>query len=460
MATTKPYPRVTTPLPGPAARRILEQDEKYISPSYTRSYPLVAVRGRGMAVEDPDGNVFLDFAAGIAVCATGHCHPEIVKTIHDSSSELIHMSGTDFYYPAQTELAKKLSDVLPGRFDKRVFFTNSGTESIEAAIKLARYATGRTGFVAFWGAFHGRSFGALSLTASKATQRRGFFPMLPGAVHAPYGVCYRCPINLTYPSCDAACVKFIEDEIFSKTLPPEDCAAIVVEPIQGEGGYVVPPEKWMPRLRELCDRHGILLVADEVQSGMGRTGKMLAIEHTGVVPDIVCLAKGIASGLPLGAMVAPASLMTWKTGAHASTFGGNPIACRAALKTIELLERGLMKNAADVGAYMMERLEAMKRSHRMMGDVRGRGLMIGVEIVKDASTRERAPEARDRIVQRAFERGLLVLGAGKNTVRLCPPLVLDREDADIALAILEDAIAAAEGAERGPGRGAAAPVQS
>ncbi len=434
-------PKLITALPGPKARAIIERDDQVISPSYTRSYPLVAERGEGAMVEDPDGNRFLDFAAGIAVVATGHCHPQVVKAIQEQAAKLIHMSGTDFYYENMVALAEKLASLVSaGGSPRRVYFGNSGTEAIEAAIKLTRYQSGRDQFVAFVGAFHGRTMGSLALTASKSTQQKGFFPVMPGAHHMPYAYCYRCPYGKEPDSCAVECVTAIETELFRTSVAPQDVAAIFVEPIQGEGGYVVPPRKFFDELRRLADRHGILLVADEVQSGMGRTGKMFASEHFGLQPDVMALAKGIASGLPLGAMVARAELMNWPPGAHASTFGGNPVAVAASLATIELLEQELVDNAARVGAHLMGRLRDLPQRFSIVGDVRGLGLMIGIELVRDQATKERAGDLRDRAVQMCFERGLLVLGAGPNTIRLCPPLVITKDQADFAAQTIEECL--------------------
>ncbi len=434
-------PKLITALPGPKARAIIERDDQVISPSYTRSYPIVAERGEGAIVEDPDGNRFLDFAAGIAVVATGHCHPQVVKAIQEQAAKLIHMSGTDFYYENMVALAEKLASLVSaGGSPRRVYFGNSGTEAIEAAIKLTRYQSGRDQFVAFVGAFHGRTMGSLALTASKSTQQKGFFPVMPGAHHMPYAYCYRCPYGKEPDSCAVECVTAIETELFRTSVAPQDVAAIFVEPIQGEGGYVVPPRKFFDELRRLADRHGILLVADEVQSGMGRTGKMFASEHFGLQPDVMALAKGIASGLPLGAMVARAELMNWPPGAHASTFGGNPVAVAASLATIELLEQELVDNAARMGAHLMGRLRDLPQRFSIVGDVRGLGLMIGIELVRDQATKERAGDLRDRAVQMCFERGLLVLGAGPNTIRLCPPLVITKDQADFAAQTIEECL--------------------
>jgi len=384
-------------------------------------------------VEDVDGNRFLDCSAGIAVVSTGHCHPQVVDAIVRQAARLIHMSGTDFYYENMVELAEKLAAVAPGAAPKRVYFGNSGTEAIEAAIKMARYATGRKQFIAFFGSFHGRTMGSLALTASKSIQKQNFFPVMSGVHHVPYADCYRCAYGKTPDSCAVECVKAIEDPLFRTTLPAEEVAAIFVEPVQGEGGYVVPPRKFFDELRRLAEKHGILLVFDEVQSGMGRTGKMFASEHFDAVPDIVALAKGIASGLPLSATIARAELMQWKPGAHASTFGGNPVAVAAALTTLELLKTGLVENAANVGAHMKGRLDEFPKKFKNVGDVRGLGLMIGIELVKDPATKERAPELRDRLVRMCFERGVLLLGAGPNTIRICPPLVITKDQADFAV---------------------------
>lgn len=430
-------PNLKGSLPGPRARAIIERDAKVVSPSYTRGYPLVARKGEGAMVEDVDGNRFLDFTAGIAVVATGHCHPRVVEAIQQQAARLIHMSGTDFYYEELAALAEKLDEIAPGDVPRRVSFGNSGAEAVEGAIKLARYATGRDKIIAFFGSFHGRTMGALSLTSRKAVQRARFGPLIPGVIHAPYPYCYRCPYGQTPDSCAVECVKHIEDTLLKTIAPAEETAAIVVEPVQGEGGYVVPPQKFFAELSRVASANGILLVCDEVQSGMGRTGKMWAADHFGMVPDIFTVAKGIASGMPLGATVARADLMTWPPGAHASTFGGNPVSCAAALVTIELLQQGLVENAARMGAYLMERLRQWPAQFPMVGDVRGLGLMLGIELVRDQASKEKAVAWRDRVVTLAFERGLLVLGAGDNTLRLCPPLVITRAQCDFALDTLE-----------------------
>ncbi|MCK4252763.1 acetyl ornithine aminotransferase family protein, partial [candidate division WOR-3 bacterium] len=405
-------PDIKTALPGQKAKEVLRQESKYVSPSYTRSYPLVIEKGSGVWVTDIDGNTFLDFSSGIGVVATGHSHPEVVDAIKKQAAKFIHMSGTDFYYTVQAELAEKLAEIVPGAKNKKVFFCNSGAEAVECAMKLARYHTRRPGYIAFTGAFHGRTFGALSLTASKAVQKKYFTPLLAGVTHVPYAYCYRCPFHLEYPSCDLECIKYIDEVIFKKVVPPEEIAAIFVEPIQGEGGYIVPPKRFIPALRKLCNKYDILLTDDEVQAGMGRTGRMFAIEHFNTKADIYCIAKGIASGLPLGACVSGSSIMDWQPGAHASTFGGNPVSCAAALKTIELLEHGLIENAAKIGRIAMKRLRDMEKQYDFIGDVRGKGLMIGVELVADKKTKEPVNDKRDAVVYEAFKQGLLLLGAG------------------------------------------------
>ena len=419
---------IKTPLPGPNARRIIAEDERYISPSYTRTYPLVAARGRGAIVEDVDGNEFLDFSAGIAVVSTGHCHPEVVAAIQKQAAELIHMSGTDFYYPQMPQLAERLSKIAPMKGPHKVYFGNSGAEAMECALKLARYHTQRPNVIAFYGAFHGRTMGALSLTASKYKQRARFAPLVPGVIHVPYPNVHReKPAD---PEAYAiGCARFIEDRVMRTVTAPNEVAAIVLEPIQGEGGYVIPPHSFLREIRGICDRHGILMVVDEVQSGMGRTGRWWAIEHSGVEPDVVALAKGIASGLPLGACISRAPVMDWTPGSHASTFGGNPVCIAAALATLDVLEREGVRNAAEIGTYMLERMRTWVGKLPAVTDVRGRGLMLAVDFVSG--------EIRDRMIQAAFERGLLVLGTGETAIRLSPPLIITREQADEAMDVLE-----------------------
>jgi 4-aminobutyrate aminotransferase len=433
-------PQILAPVPGPRARTLIERDERVLSPSYTRCYPLVVDHGEGAIIQDVDGNRFLDFNAGIAVCATGHCHPKVVAAMQEQAARLIHMSGTDFYYENMVQLAEKLAEVAPGDVARRIYFGNSGTEAVEAAMKLARYTTGRDKFIAFHGAFHGRTMGSLSLTASKVVQRKHFGPLVPGVHHAVYPDPYRRPTGITADDYAVQCVRNIEDILFRHTVPAEEVAAIFVEPIQGEGGYVVPPRAFFDELQALAQRHGILLVFDEIQSGMGRTGKMWACDHFQAVPDLLTSAKGIASGMPLSAVIARRELMEWRPGSHASTYGGNPVAIAAALATMELLQSELMNNAERQGNYLLDRMRDWPRRFRNVGDVRGLGLMLGIELVRDQSTKERAPDLRDRIVDMAFERGLLILGAGQNTIRLCPPLVINRDQADFAVSTLEECL--------------------
>ena len=439
-------PNIKMPLPGLNAQRIIAEDTQYMSPSYTRSYPLVAKRGWGVIVEDADGNEFLDFSAGIAVTSTGHCHPDVVSAIQRQAAELIHMSGTDFYYEQMTEVAKRLSGVAPMPGPHKFYYGNSGAEAVECALKLARYHTGRQHIVAFHGAFHGRTMGALSLTASKPQQRRRFSPLVPSVTHVPFPNIYRgCSGGAEEREAYAlGCARFIEEKLFRSSLAPEEVAAIVVEPIQGEGGYLVAPTVFLQEIRGICDRHGILMIVDEVQSGAGRTGKWWAIEHSGVQPDIVTIAKGIASGMPLGICMSKAGIMDWVPGSHASTFGGNPVCLAAALATIDILEREGIANAQAVGTQMMQRMKDWPGEKRIVGDVRGRGLMIGVEIVRDQDSRVAAGRERDAIIQHAFERGLLLLGAGENTIRLSPALIVSSDQASIAMDILEDCIRVVE----------------
>jgi len=437
-------PKLITELPGPNAQRVLEADAKFMSPSYTRDYPLVARRGRGAIVEDVDGNMFLDFAAGIAVCSTGHCHPKVVAAIQEQAADLIHMSGTDFYYESMPRFAEKLAATAPGSEAKKVFFTNSGTEAVEGAIKLARYATKRDKFIAFYGAFHGRSMGALSMTASKSTQRKGFGALLSGVEHIPYPYAYRCALGHTPDTCGAEILEQLEGQIFKRLFDPEDVAGIIIEPIQGEGGYIPAPDFFLQELQRICRRHGIMLIADEVQSGMGRTGNWWACEKSGIEPDIITSAKGIASGMPLGAIIARESVMNWKPGAHGTTFGGNPVCIAAGLATFDLIESEYRENARRLGDYIFKKIAGWKDKFKIVGDVRGRGLMIGIEIVRDQKTKEKAADLRNHIVDRAFYHGLCILGAGENTLRLSPPLMIDEQQADAALAIVEKCLHEAE----------------
>lgn len=438
------YPKFVTKVPGPKAKKVLALDDACVSPSYTRTYPLVAKTGRGAMIEDMDGNRFLDCTAGIAVNSTGHCHPNVVAAIQKQAAQLIHMSGTDFYYPLQAELAQRLTQISPGFKGGKVFLTNSGTESVEGALKLARWHTKRPQIIAFLGSFHGRTMGALSATASKPRQKERFFPLVPGFTHVPYPDPYRPIAGMDAEGYARFCLEWITDRLFKTILPVDEVAGILVEPVQGEGGYVIPHPSFFKGLRKICTDHGIMMIVDEVQSGMGRTGKMFAIEHFDVVPDIVCLAKGIASGMPLGAIVARKGIMDWTPGSHANTFGGNPLACAAAMETITLLEDEYIANATKQGAYMLGELKKMMKRHPLIGDVRGLGLMIGVELVKDRKTKARAAAERDAVVDAAFRKGLLLLGCGVNTVRFSPPLCLTRAEVDKALELFEAALTEVE----------------
>jgi 4-aminobutyrate aminotransferase len=443
-ATETKLPRVQTQLPGPNAKRVLEHDAKFMSPSYTREYPLVAKRGHGAIVEDVDGNAFLDFAAGIAVCSTGHCHPKVVEAIQKQAAELIHMSGTDFYYESLPQLAERLVRTMPGAEHKKVFFGNSGTEAVEGAIKLARYATRRDKLIAFYGAFHGRTMGSLSLTASKSTQRKGFGALLSSVEHIHYPNAYRCIHGHGPETCGAEILEMLQNDMFKRLFDPEDVAAIVIEPIQGEGGYIPAPKFFLQELQSICRKHGIMLIADEVQSGMGRTGKWWAYEHAGIEPDIITVAKGIASGMPLSAFIAKESVMKWGPGAHGTTFGGNPVAIAASLATMDLIENQYLANAGRMGEYIFGRTADWPKKFKIVGDVRGRGLMIGIEIVRDQQTKEKAANLRNTIVDLVFHKGLLVLGAGENSIRLSPPLLIDEEQADFAVKTLEECFREAE----------------
>jgi 4-aminobutyrate aminotransferase len=442
--TAGKLPHLVTTLPGPKAQQLVERDSQVLSPSYTRSYPLVAQKGQGALVDDVDGNRFLDFAAGIAVVATGHCHPEVVAAIQKQAAELIHMSGTDFYYPNMVELAEKLAAIAPGPGPKRVYFGNSGTEAVEAAIKLVKYHTGRDKLIAFQGAFHGRTMGSLSLTASRSIQRKGFGTLLSGVFHMPFPDTYRGTYGVRPECASADCLSYLENELFRRRVDPEEVAGIFIEPIQGEGGYLAAPAEFLQGLEKICRKHGILLVADEVQSGMGRTGKWWAVEHSGVVPDIVCVAKGIASGMPLGAIIARADVMNWTPGAHASTFGGNPVCVAAALATIKLLEEQYIANAARIGDFILRQTANWRERHKIVGDIRGKGLMIGIEFVRDQKTKQKAPDLRNRIVGLSFERGLLLLGSGDTTLRICPPLIINEEQASFAVRTLDEIITEVE----------------
>ena len=434
------YPRIVVAPPGPKAKAVVAQHDRYASTSYPKEYPLVIAGGNRAMVEDVDGNRYLDFMAGIAVTSTGYNHPTVVAAVQEAAGRFLHICGADFYYEGFARLCERLATLAPGSAKKRVFLSNSGTEAVEAALKLARHSTGRPAFVAFTGSFHGRTYGALSLTASKAVQRAGFGPFLPEVYHVPYADPYRGAFAGEADDCTRACIAHITDELFAKRLAPQDVAAIVVEPVQGEGGYIVPPPGFLKELRALCDRHGILLICDEVQSGVGRTGKMFACEHDGIEPDLITVAKGLGSGMPIGALIAKESVMKWGPGAHGSTFGGNPVCCAAALATLDLVEREFMANARSMGERLLTGVRRLAESHPTIGAVRGLGLMIGIEFVKDRGTREPYPELVAKLERLAFSKGLLLLGAGKSALRLAPPLVVDEYDVDTAIAILDQCL--------------------
>ena len=435
-------PELITELPGPKTAALIERDDKLMSTSYTRGYPLSIKQGRGAMVIDEDGNRFLDFCAGIAVCSTGHSHPEVVAAIQKQAADFLHMSGTDFYYDVMVQLSEQLNRLAPGPCHRRVYLANSGTEAVESALKLARYHTKRPHIISFYRSFHGRTYGSMSVTASKAVQKAGFWPLVPGVYHAHYPYPYRDLFNSgSEEACVDACLDYIKNYLFKMVVAPDSVAAFLVEPIQGEGGYVRPPADFLPRLQALAKEHGILIISDEVQAGIGRTGKMWGAQlYEGYDPDIITSAKGLASGMPLGAMIARECVMDWPPGAHASTYGGNPVCCAAAIKTLELVEGQYMANAQTEGDFIQSALKQLQGDTHVIGQVRGSGLMIGVEIVKDLDTHEKAPQLRDAIVDKAFEHGLLLLGCGENSIRLSPPLVINREQSQKAVDIIAQSI--------------------
>jgi 4-aminobutyrate aminotransferase len=431
-------PNIKTDLPGPKAREMLARDSLVVSPSYPRDYPFVMSHGKGAEIWDVDDNRFLDFAAGIAVCSTGHSHPQVVQAIKDAADKFLHISS-DYWHEGQVRLAEMMNEMTPLKEPTMSFFAQSGTETVEAALKLARYTTGRGRFIGFLGGFHGRTMGSLSFTSSKYTQQKGFFPSMPGVTHVPYPNNYR-PL---FAEADQgrAVLRYIEDVLFVHNVPASEVAGILIEPIQGEGGYLVPPDGFLQGLRELCDRHGILLIFDEVQSGIGRTGKMFAAEHWGVAPDIMTLAKGLGSGLPIGMVIAKRRIMqNWTRGAHGNTFGGNPVCCAAAIATVELVAKEYAANAAKVGEYFMHKLHAFADKYPIVGQVRGKGLMIGMELVTDRISKAPAKKLCDELVTRAYHNGLILLSCGQSTVRFMPPLVIDEADVDEALDILEHSL--------------------
>ena len=435
------YPKIKVTPPGPKAKKIVDRDAAVISPSFGRAYPLVIERGEGSIVVDVDGNEFIDMNAGLAVCSVGHSHPKVIKAIKDQVDKFIHYSYTDFYYDDYVDLGEKLHDLVPGDYKKKFFYGNSGAESIEAAMKVSRWHTGRQGYLAYIGSFHGRTLGAVSLTASKPYQRARFAPLIPGVEHIFYPYCYRCPFNLECPSCGYACVDYIDEYLFHRYVPPEEVAMLMAEPIQGEGGYVVPPDGYFPRLKKLLDKYGILFASDEVQAGMGRTGKWFGIEHFGVVPDIVCMAKGIAAGMPLGVMASRADIQDWKPGSHASTFGGNPVSCAAALAVLDIIKsENLLENAQKQGKLIKDRLNEMKDRHPMIGDVRGKGLMVGVELVKDKTTKEYAQKETGDVMMECFRNGLAIVNCGINVIRWMPALNITSDLVEPALEIFEKSL--------------------
>lgn len=442
LALDAPY--IHTEIPGPRARRLVEEDHEYVSHSYIKEYPLAVARGRGAVIEDVDGNRFLDFMGGVGVAMVGHSPPGVVEAIKAQADRFLHICGTDFYYSSMVNLARTLAELAPGPGKKKVYFGNSGTEVVEAAMKLARFHTRRPHLLAFHGAFHGRTYGSLSLTSSKVGQRRGFAPFVPSVHHVPYAYCYRCPYGKTYPSCDVYCADVIEKRLLTSMVPPDEIAGIFVEPVQGEGGYIVPPLEFHQKLRDMADRHGIMLVADEVQSGMGRTGKMFAIEHYDVVPDVIVTAKGLSSGMPLGALIARDEVMTWGRGSHGSTYGGNPVSCEAALATVHALRDGALDHGAEMGKRLEGHLHRLKEKHRLIGDIRGKGLMQGIELVVDRDTKEPAEAECDQVIQMAFTKGVLLLPCGESVIRFSPPLVITAEQIDRGIDILDEVFTAVE----------------
>ena len=437
------YPLIRVEPPGPKAREIIERDLRFLMQSFSRWYPLVVKEANGFLVKDVDNNVYIDFNSGIAVTSVGHRHPKVIDAIRKQLDKFLHYSLTDFLYEEPLKLAQKLFEISPGRYEKKVFFSNSGAEAIEASLKVARghFRGKRPHVISFIGSFHGRTFGSLSLTSSKPVQRRWFGPLLPGIYHVPYPYCFRCPYKQDYPECDIWCVDFIEEWLFNKFLPPEEVSAFVFEPIVGEGGYIVPPKEFFPRLKRLADKHDILLIDDEIQSGIGRTGKWFAIEHWKVEPDIIAMAKAIAGGLPLGVTLGNSKVMDLPPGSHASTFGGNPVSCAAANAVIEVIKtERLLDNAKNLGEYVLKRLKEMKEEYEVIGDVRGLGLMIGIEIVKDKETLEPYPDLVRKVLLNSFKNGLLIIGAGKSAIRISPPLIIEKEAIDKGLEILENSL--------------------
>ncbi len=439
--------RIVTPIPGPRAQALIAEDTRLLMTS-TKSAPIAAAAAQGVFIDDVDGNRILDFTSGVGVLNVGHSHPAVVRAVQEQAGRLMHFAGTDYYYEVQNRLARKLTEITPGTFPKKVFFTNSGTESVEAALKLARFQKRRPLTIGLLGGFHGRSMGALTMTASKSTQRARFDAFAGGGQHIPAPYCFRCPYKLTYPSCDLYCAKILKELYFDTSIPPDDVAAFIAEPVLGEGGYIVPPPGWHRAIRSILDEHGILFISDEVQAGIGRTGRWWGIEHHGIVPDIVTTAKALGGGLPMGAIVFRADLDYPYQGAHSNTFGGNLVSGAAALATVEVIERErVLENAARQGSYLLERLRELQGKYPVLGDVRGIGLMVGTEFVRSGTDRSPHIALRDRIIEEAYRRGLLLLPCGRSAIRYIPPLIIRREEIDEAVEILEAALAAALAAE-------------
>lgn len=432
-------PKIKVTPPGPKALELLKEDEKYVSPSYARFYPLFVERVEGTKVIDLDGNEYIDFNSGLLCLNIGH-HPAVIEAVRRQAGKLLHYSITDFYYKEVLDLAKEVSSILPFP-EARFHFANSGTEANETALKLARYSTDRPYIVSFIGSFHGRTYGSMSLTASKPVHRRKFGPLLPGVFHAPYPYCYRCPLGKTYPECGIACIDFIKEWMFEKFLPPDEVAAFFFEPVQGEGGFVWPPKDYFKKLKKLADENGILLIDDEVQAGMGRTGEWFAITHFEIEPDIITIAKAIASGLPLGLTAAKRNLMNWEKGAHATTFGGNPLACVAAIETIKVIkEERLLERTKKLGEDLLKRFNEMKEEYEIIGDVRGKGFMIGIELVKNKETKEYASKEANELIIRCWKKGLLLITAGRSVIRIAPPLNLEEKLLEKGVEIFEEEI--------------------
>ncbi len=438
-------PRIVVTPPGPRARKLIERDKEALSPSLTRTAPLVGVKTDGVWVEDLDGNIFLDLGSGIAVANVGHRHPHVVKSIKEQVDKCDHVNSCDYYTVPQVELAEELFKITPGQFKKRIFFTNSGTEAVECGIKVAKWHTKRYYFIGFIGGFHGRTIGSLSFTTTGISPRRYYAPMMPCVVHVPYAYCYRCTFKQSYPECGLYCLDFLEDVVFKKIVNPAETAGILVEPIQGAEGYIVPPKEFLPRLARICKENGIILIDDEVQTGFARTGKMWACDHWKIEPEIMCISKAMAGGLPCGACITKSKTMDWTPTSHENTLGGNPIVMAAALSVLKIIRKErLVENAANLGGYMIKRFKEMQKTHNIIGDVRGKGMMIGIELVKNRKTKAPAIEERNELITEAFKRGILLLGAGQSSLRFAPPLIINQQQTNIGLEIFEEALRAVE----------------